>query len=109
MKDHRFIDARSLAFDRRIAARLRMEPSLIGKAADILRRWLASCAPAARPDLIEWEKLIGGPFETLLATLEGTDERSVRLRQSSPFCGILTPDERNTILKEFQARDAAAA
>ena len=109
MKDHRLIDARSLAFDRRIAARLRSEPALIGKAADILQRWLASCAAAARPDLIEWQELIGGPFEVLLATIEGTDERSVRLRQSSPFCGILTPDERNGILKDFQARDAAAA
>jgi hypothetical protein len=109
MKDHRLIDARSLVFDQRIAARLRSEPALLERARAILLRWLGSCAEASRPDLREWQALIDGPREVLLRTLEGTDERCVRLRQSSPFCGILTPEERNAILKEFQARDAAAA
>ena len=109
MKDHRLIDARSLAFDQRIAARLRSEPALLEKARTTLRRWLESCAEANRPVLLEWQAVIDGPPEVLLCMLEGTDERCIRLRQSSPFCGILSRAERTSILKEFQARDAVAA
>lgn len=109
MKDHRLIDERSLAFDRRIAAKLRADPSLAGKARANLERWLGTCAPGVRPDLLEWRRLLDGPFSTLLATLEAVDEHATRLRQSSPFCGVLTPGERTRILREFQARESAAA
>lgn len=49
--------------------------------------------------------MLDGPFERLLALLESEDERATRLRQSSPFCGIVTPDERRAILKRFAAYD----
>lgn len=109
MKDHRLIDERSLAFDRRIAAKLREDATLVDKARANLNRWLVTCAPGVRPDLLEWRRLLDGPFPVLLALLEGTSENATRLRQSSPFCGILTPGERTGILREFQARESAAA
>ena len=109
MKDHRLIDERSLAFDRVIAARLRSEPALVEKARGNLARWLETCSAAARPDLLEWQRLLSGPFDELLVLLEATDERATRLRQSSPFCGILTPEERLGIIREFQGRESAAA
>src|SRR2546430_471570 len=108
MKDHRLIDQRSLAFDRVIAAKLRANPALVEKARRNLNRWLASAAPAVRPALREWQLLLDGPLDTLLFTLESADQRSTRLRQSSPFCGILTPAERTGILKEFEARESVA-
>lgn len=109
MKDHRLIDERSLAFDRLIAAKLRSEPALVEKARGHLARWLETCSAGARPDLVEWQRVLSGPFEELLVLLVATDERATRLRQSSPFCGILTPDERLAILREFQARESHAA
>ena len=109
MKDHRLIDKRSVAFDRVIAARLRSEPTLRERARGTVVRWLAHSSAASCPDLLEWQRLLDGPFEALLAIVEGTDERSTRLRQSSPFCGILTQRERTAILKEFQARESVAA
>jgi hypothetical protein len=109
MKDHRLIDERSLAFDRVIAAKLRSEPALVEKARGNLARWLETCSAAARPDLLEWQRLLSGPFDELLVLLEATDERATRLRQSSPFCGILTPEERLGIIREFQGRESAAA
>ena len=109
MKDHKLIDERSLAFDRLIAAKLRSEPALVEKARGNLVRWLQTCSPAARPDLLEWQRLLSGPFDELLALLEATDEHTTRLRQSSPFCGILTPEERLRIIREFQARESSAA
>ena len=109
MKDHRLIDERSLAFDRLIAAKLLANPTLVEKARVNLSRWLASAAPAVRTDLQEWQRLLDGPLETLLSILKSADQRATRLRQSSPFCGILTPAERTRILQEFEARESITA
>lgn len=109
MHDHRLIDERSLAFDRLIAARLRSDPALINQARGNLQRWLRTVSPRARPALIEWQNILEGSIEDVLVMLEATDERAVRLRQSSPFCGMFTVGERTDILREFQTRDAIPA
>lgn len=109
MKDHRLIDERSLAFDRVVARKLRANPDLISKAQANLRRWLVTCSAGARPVLLEWQRLLEGPTEALFAQLQATDERAARLRQSSPFCGVITPEERNRILREFHARESSTA
>ncbi len=100
MKDHRLIDERSLAFERLIAVKLRNDPTLLGKARGNLARWLETCSVGVRPALLEWQNLLSGPFDEPLAFMEATDERATRLRQSSPFCGIL---------REFQARESTMA
>ena len=92
------IDARSLAMDRLIAERLRNDPAVLAKARAVLHKWLGSCDASVRPALEEWRAILEGPLSGVLATLEGENEESTRLRQSSPFCGILTPAERMAIL-----------
>lgn len=109
MKDHRLIDGRSLAFDRLIAQKLRRNPILVNKARANLSRWLQTCDPRSAGDLFAWERELDKPLPQLLELLEATDERATRLRQSSPFCGILTPSERLAIIREFHARDSIAA
>ena len=109
VKDHRLIDERSLAFHRRIVAKMRDDPSLMKKAHSNLQRWLQICSPGVRLALLEWQELLEAPFETLLAFLESPDKRATRLRQSSPCCGILTEEERMAIIREFYARESAAA
>ena len=109
MKDHRLIDERSLAFHRLIAAKLRRQPALVEKARANLARWLQTSSPGSTPALLEWQRALSGPFDELLVLLQATDEHATRLRQSSPFCGILTPEERLAIIREFQARESAAA
>ena len=109
MKDHRLIDERSRAFDRLIAEKLRRNPALVDKARANLLRWLQTCDPRSVPDLREWKRWLDGPLPELLAILESTGERAERLRQSSPFCGILTPAERLAIIREFYAREQIAA
>lgn len=109
MKDHRLIDERSLAFDRLVARKLRAQPDLIRKAQANLQRWLTTCSAGVRPVLLEWQRLLEGPKEALFANLTGIDERASRLRQSSPFCGVITVEERNRILREFHARESSAA
>ncbi|MDW8310234.1 MAG: hypothetical protein RMK20_12750 [Verrucomicrobiales bacterium] len=108
MKHHRLIDERSLAFDRLTAAKVAANPELVARARATLQRWLGSCSPRVRPVLLEWQAVLDGPLDELLALLTATDERATRLRQSSPFAGILTPAERTAILKEFHQRDSTA-
>ncbi len=108
MKDHRDIDRRSLAFDRLIAARIRENPALVDKARANLRRWRSTASPGALRTLEEWNVLLEGPFDDLMTLLQADDERATRLRQSSPFCGILSRDERLEILKQFAAHDASS-
>jgi hypothetical protein len=109
VKDHRLIDERSLAFERKVVEKLRADPSLLAKAHSNIERWLPTSSPGVRLTLREWQEVLESPFDALLAFLESPDERATRLRQSSPFCGILTEAERLAILREFHARESAAA
>jgi hypothetical protein len=109
MKDHRLIDQRSLAFGRAIAARLPGHPELVERAKATLARWRKAFAPREYQTLQEWEGILTGPLDGIIATLTSGDERAIRLCQSSPFTGVLSQQERNAILWEYQAYDAAQA
>ena len=109
MKTHTAIDQRSLALGQAVAARLRDDPSLIQRGQGTLSRWLKTCSPRVRPALQEWEAVLQNPVSHVMEVLTATDERSVRLRQSNPFAGVLSSRERTTILKEFAVYDAASA
>jgi len=109
MKDHRLIDQRSLAFHRVVAEKLRTQPALLERAKANLQRWEAGASPRVRPALSEWRSLLDGPFQELLALVTTDEPRATRLRQSSPFAGLLTASERFAILREFQARESLAA
>jgi hypothetical protein len=101
--DHRRIDERSLALHRLIAQKVQASPSLLDKARDNLRRWRRSNATPS-PALAEWEDIISGPVGHVTALLAERSERAARLRQSSPFCGILTEAERRAIYESYSAR-----
>jgi hypothetical protein len=107
MRSHEWIDERSLALDRQVAAKLRADPSLLGRARTTLDRWLAQRPSAVPPALREWQEILSRwPLERILELLASSDEDPRRLRQSSPFCGILSPEERLAILKEYESHRA---
>ena len=107
MRSHEWIDERSLALGRQVAGKLRADPLLLGRARATLDRWLAQRASAAPAVLREWQEILSRwPLERILDLLASSDENTRRLRQSSPFCGILSPEERLAIFKEYQARRA---
>ncbi len=89
---HRRREIQSLELHRRIARRLEEDTAaVIQKARGNLQRWLSM-----RPDdglsvtWREWESLLGemSPGE-LGAFLISDSQRAVRLRQSSPFAGVI--------------------
>lgn len=49
----------------------------------------------------EWEQLLDGPVEAVAEVLTSKDQRSVELRQSSPFAGLLSERERTAVLTAF--------
>jgi len=41
------------------------------------------------PALAEWEKILESPFDNIMALLVDRSENAIRIRQSSPFAGVL--------------------
>lgn len=104
VRSHTWIDERSLALHEAVAARLEADPTLIETAATNLQRWLQR---RAEPAWLEWQRLLEtASLSDLLVLLRSPDEHAARLRQSSPFAGLLTPEERQSILERYGSRRA---
>jgi hypothetical protein len=109
MSNHQQIDLRSLAMDQRTAAKLLANPALVDRGLANLDRWLKTCSPGVRPVLIEWQALLQRPPPEVISVLLSTDQRATRLRQSSPFAGLLSVSERTEILKRIPIREPQPA
>ena len=106
ISDHVRIEKRSIALHRAIAERIRKNPALMEKARENLRKYLDRFARENRPlpnALSEWQDiLMSQSREAVLELLVSSGESASRLRQSSPFAGILTPKERWKICEAFR-------
>lgn len=103
-RSHEWIDQRSLALDRAIAQKLIKDPELLQCAKETLQRWIRQRQPEAPKVMLEWQEILNHwPFEKILKLLTSSEPEPTRLRQSSPFCGILTREERAEIFQEYEA------
>jgi hypothetical protein len=93
MISHRDIEDRSLAMARMIVDRIDSDPRHLAleAARQRCRLWLQK-APC--PDLHEWEEILSNPWSMVRKVLLDESEYGRRLRQSNPFCGVLSPRER---------------
>jgi hypothetical protein len=107
VKTHQTIDRRSLALAQAIVAVIDADP---------LRRGLAmareTCARWHRdnpsPAFAEWLELLKSDWEQIRAVLLDAGPDGQRLRQNSPFCGVLTPAKRWAIYRQFADEQKAA-
>jgi hypothetical protein len=100
VRSHEWIDRRSLALHAAVAEKLAAQPKLLDVARANIARWRKT-GPA--PALCEWEDLIERmPLPRLLEILRSPSEPARRLRQSSPFAGVLSPEERQAILSHHE-------
>ena len=102
---HKVVNQCSLALDRAVVERLQANPALLEQARGNLRRWLArnGAAPGLRRCYEEWLEILDRqPFEKILELLHAEDEEARRLRQNSPFVGILSPAEVWAIKRRFR-------
>ncbi|MFC1766533.1 hypothetical protein ACFL6U_31200 [Planctomycetota bacterium] len=100
MKNHEKIEQRSLLMAQAIVAKIDEDPNHAGlkKAQQVCRRW---ADPRNETVIQEWLHILAQPWESIRKILLSPSEESRRLRQSSPFCGILSPQERWTLYKAF--------
>jgi hypothetical protein len=102
VRSHEWIDRRSLALHEAVAAKLEASPELLGVARSNLARWLAHRQTAA---LREWQTLLDErSVDQIVRLLRSDDETARRMRQSSPFAGVLSARERLAILQHYDAR-----
>ena len=102
MACHSLLDQRALEMDRLIASRIMEDSSVLDKARSTLARGLDIADHSSRPTLLEWKEILAGSPSQVREVLLGEDEDCKRLRQSSPFCGILTNRERTQILLQYR-------
>ena len=89
-------EEQSLEMHRRIAGMLLANPrQVLGKAMANLELWRERREGAsAQSSALEWQNLLthASP-EEISSFLVSGDEKSMRMRQSSPFAGVLSPRE----------------
>jgi hypothetical protein len=105
---HEVLDEISLELGRRVAARLREEPGLLQVARDNLARWLGQNVHSSA--LVrcyrEWQRLLDRPLDDICRILDSEGEENRRLRQNSPFAGVLRPSEVWSIKAAVRKRHA---
>jgi hypothetical protein len=93
--DHTFQDEVSLEIARRVAARLELSPEPLAVALENLERWSQqnANAPALLCCYAEWREILALPVEQVCARLCEESDAGQRLRQNSPFAGVLSAAE----------------
>ena len=107
VRTHQEIDERSLALARAVVARIDGDPQREGLrlARDTCARWFRQ-NPA--PAIAEWLAILQEDWERVRLVLLDETENGQRLRQSNPFCGVLTRSERWEIYRRFAHGQTAA-
>ena len=96
---HAEADQRALLMAASVAELIRSDPSLIKRAVQHLDRLLHEGQGTAGGDIAEWRQLLQAYSpERVRDLLVSTSSRAQRLRQSSPFFAVLTPDERDRVM-----------
>jgi hypothetical protein len=103
---HRKLEERSLALHREIALRIRRNPDLLTKVRERLSKDIHSgrFSISLTDGMQEWLDLLkSSSVEQVLDVLVDDSENARRLRQSTPFAGILTQEERRRILDKRES------
>jgi hypothetical protein len=108
---HELQDAVSLEIAQRVAKRLRERPALLDVARENLARWsrLNADAPSLLRCYAEWQKILALPLDQICDRLCAETPEGQRLRQNSPFPGVLTPKEVWAIKSRHRLHGATAA
>ena len=100
---HRIIEARSLAMHCLIARKIGADPRLLATARRNLAAWAVRYGDSVPRALEEWRAILDRPWPEIAALITDAGESAARLRQSSPFAGVLAPAERRRVYEAFRA------
>lgn len=99
---HQQIDMRSLAMAEAIVDLIDGDPERRGlqRARSTCERWLRECGPDRNVE--EWQAILTQGWDVVRAVLLDESEEGCRLRQNSPFAGVLPPKVRWDIYRKFR-------
>jgi hypothetical protein len=100
---HRLIEARSLAMHCLIARKIAADPRLLDVARRNLAAWAARYGDNVPRALLEWRDVLDRPWPEIAALITDPGEPATRMRQSTPFAGVLTAAERRRVYEAFRA------
>jgi hypothetical protein len=101
--EHRLLEARSLAMHAVIAQKIQREPELLNVARKNLTRWRSRWGDDVPAWYREWCDILRRPWPEIAAIITEPSEEGARLRQSTPFAGVLSADVRKRIYEAFRA------
>jgi hypothetical protein len=100
-RTHRVAETRSLAYHRAVAARL--DDRLVRDARRRLKKWRTD--GRIHPHWAdEWTRILEKPLPEIRRVLRSSSVHATELRQSSPFAGVLTEQERTRLNDVVEAR-----
>jgi len=106
IRDHAFIDRRSLALHRLAVDKIRKDPSLFAIVQANLTRWRTIIDPRSLSYLDRWQALVDEGMDRCLAVAIEDSEFGRNMRQSTPFAGILSNKERFEFFREYGRHEA---
>lgn len=102
-RDHRIAELQSLAYHRLVAERL--DEQVVERAKRRLRNWIN--AGRVHPDwAARWTRLLEKPLDRIATEISADTTRARELRQTSPFAGVLTEQDRQRLRRAVEARAA---
>lgn len=105
-RTHAQLDRFSLRLHEEVAEHIRANPALLDRARMNIIRWKKQLGGSASRDLDVWFEILTGPLGNILSVIVAPTEEGNRLRQSSPFCGIITQARRMEIFRELYDRES---
>jgi hypothetical protein len=102
MKNHQGIDKRSIVLSEAVVRIIDRDPNRAGleKARSVCARWMNMQSEKC---IREWWSILQLPWGKIRTILLDPSDEGKRLRQSSPFCGVLSNQDRWDIYKRFQS------
>jgi len=99
---HRVLEARSLAMHCLAAQKVERNPALLKDVRRRLAAWRSRYATQVPRALDEWKGILDRPWPEIAAFITDPGERAMRLRQSTPFAGVLSASERKRVYAAFR-------
>ena len=100
-RGHRAAELQALAYHRLVAERL--DDAVVEEARRKIRRWRGEGRIDSRwADA--WERILEKPLDQIARAISADSLRARELRQTSPFAGVLTEQERNRLVRSVEER-----
>lgn len=99
---HRRVELRSIALHQVVVERMRDNSEILDKARARVHLWLVDGGPTHPVYARRWQELLAQPLPEILEILVADTEWMRDLRQTTPFAGVLTDEERWEIIRHIR-------